>query len=331
MQARSAGPGPIGTPRCCVRHGASRSEPAPASDPTCFHILLVTGRAAGAPGHLCLRGPGDASHDDDPESAPWWAVAFHADALGSARSDGEVFCLPAGDLLLAAFAARGGGVERRFPIAPADWPAWVTRLTSLERELATRDIGSGAAARALLELLLIDVARLAHPGVHEPGMHARPILAWVFRFIEQRFRTPIGLADVAKAVARSPSYLTDLVRRETGRTVLQWIIERRMAEARRLLAESELLVKDIAPHVGYDDAGYFIRQFHRVHGDTPQHWRMASRHAGLAYDKGAPGPWKAGSAHATESLSIAGGATRGDGSGGGASSPARGRAMQRGA
>jgi len=36
----------------------------------------------------------------------------------------------------------------------------------------------------------------------------------------------------------SLAYLTDLVRRETGKTVLSWIVERRMTEARRLLLET---------------------------------------------------------------------------------------------
>ena len=35
----------------------------------------------------------------------------------------------------------------------------------------------------------------------------------------------------------SPGHLTTVVRRKTGRTVLEWIAERRMAEARRLLVE----------------------------------------------------------------------------------------------
>lgn len=72
-------------------------------------------------------------------------------------------------------------------------------------------------------------------------------------------------------------YLTDLVRRETGRTVLNWILERRMAEARCLLLETARSVNQIAEAVGYLDTGYFIRLFRRSNGKTPQAWRLLHR------------------------------------------------------
>jgi AraC family transcriptional regulator, transcriptional activator of pobA len=71
-----------------------------------------------------------------------------------------------------------------------------------------------------------------------------------------------------------------VVRRRTGRTVQGWIRERRMAEARRLLAETELTVEAIAGRVGYRDAGYFIRHLRRDHARTPLAWRRAGRAAG---------------------------------------------------
>ena len=206
-----------------------------------------------------------------------WIVAFGADALDPARSDADLYLSLPDELFLSAFIHTPGAVRRRLSVPPAERPTWTVRLASLARELAGAERGAGEAAHALLELLLIDVARLAEPEAGSPPPQTRPLLASVFRFIERRFRAPIGLADVAKSVARSPSYLTDLVRRETGRTVQQWIIERRMAEARRLLLASDVRVKDVAPQLGYDDAGHFIRQFRRAHGTTPQDWRLASR------------------------------------------------------
>jgi AraC-like DNA-binding protein len=62
-----------------------------------------------------------------------------------------------------------------------------------------------------------------------------PLLAQVFGFIEERYRDRISLSDAARAVGLTPGHLTTVVRRKTGRTVGEWIAERRMAEARRLL------------------------------------------------------------------------------------------------
>jgi AraC-like DNA-binding protein len=99
----------------------------------------------------------------------------------------------------------------------------------------------------------------------------------VFDVIERRYRSPIGLSDVAKAVSRSAAHLTHTIREETGRTVLQWIIERRMREAERLLLDSDEPLQAIAAAVGYDSAGYFIRQFTRRHMLSPGVWRGLRR------------------------------------------------------
>jgi Helix-turn-helix domain len=72
--------------------------------------------------------------------------------------------------------------------------------------------------------------------------------------------------------------VTTVVGRRTGRTVQQWITERRLAEARRLLAQTDLTVQAVAGRVGYADAGYLIRRFHAAHGvPPPQEWRGAGR------------------------------------------------------
>ncbi|WP_246106412.1 helix-turn-helix transcriptional regulator [Pseudonocardia kunmingensis] len=65
--------------------------------------------------------------------------------------------------------------------------------------------------------------------------------------------------------------------RKTGRTVQQWITERRMVEARRLLAETDLTVETVGARVGYRDPGYFARRFRRAHGTAPLEWRRAGR------------------------------------------------------
>ncbi|QQE64549.1 DNA-binding response regulator [Leptolyngbya sp. BL0902] len=103
-----------------------------------------------------------------------------------------------------------------------------------------------------------------------------PKLTYVFQFIEAHFCQPISLKDVAQAAGYSPAYLTSLVQTHTGRTVKQWIIERRMAQARYLLTNTNQSVRAIAEAAGYGDAGYFTRQFRQFHGVSPQFWRQNS-------------------------------------------------------
>lgn len=106
---------------------------------------------------------------------------------------------------------------------------------------------------------------------------ANPKLNDVFQFIEANYHQAITLCDVAQAVGYSSAYLTDLVRRQTGKTVNQWIVERRMAEICRLLLETNQTANEIALSVGYQNEGHFFRQFRQYHKTTPQVWRNLQR------------------------------------------------------
>ena len=101
-----------------------------------------------------------------------------------------------------------------------------------------------------------------------------PPLAGVFHFIEAHYHKPLNLKDVAREVGYSPAYLTNLVQKQTGRTVKQWIIARRMTQARKLLKTTTKSIRLVAELSGYPDAGYFTRQFRQFHGVSPLIWRQ---------------------------------------------------------
>ena len=102
-----------------------------------------------------------------------------------------------------------------------------------------------------------------------------PKLATAFQFIELHYADGISLRDVAQAAGYSPAYLTNLAQNLTGRTVKQWITERRMVEARSRLTSTAQSINQVAASVGYADVGHFIRQFRQLHGLSPQAWRNA--------------------------------------------------------
>lgn len=120
-------------------------------------------------------------------------------------------------------------------------------------------------------------ADTAKPATPQSISTTCPQLNEVFDFIEANYRQPISLRDVAKAVRYSPAYLTDLVRRRTGRSVHHWIVERRLAEARCLLLETNQTVNQIAGAVGYQDSSHFTRLFRQIHKMPPNAWRNAQR------------------------------------------------------
>jgi AraC family transcriptional regulator len=104
-----------------------------------------------------------------------------------------------------------------------------------------------------------------------------PRLREVFEFIELNYHQSIRLKEVAQAVGYSSAYLTDLVRRLTGKTVNNWIIERRIAQASILLLETNDSVDEIALKVGYQNINHFYCQFRDYYKNTPRAWREVQR------------------------------------------------------
>jgi transcriptional regulator GlxA family with amidase domain len=96
-------------------------------------------------------------------------------------------------------------------------------VRQLKNELCNQEFGFTEAARALLMLLLIETTRLTtaeSPHLEKSSAQSHPIVKKVLCFIDANYQNSIGLQEVAKEVNLSSAYLTDLIRRETGRTVL---------------------------------------------------------------------------------------------------------------
>ena len=169
---------------------------------------------------------------------------------------------------------KSGGLLRLH--IPADRQSlWEGTIRSIEAELIGRREGYRQAALAHLTLLLIDLARLADDVVGDLRRSGEPLLAEVFSAIDRRLSEPLSLRDVADEVGMTAGHLTTLVRRRTGRTVGEWINERRMSRARALLGGTDLSVAEVAARVGMADPGYFSRQFRRSHGRSPREWRRS--------------------------------------------------------
>jgi AraC-like DNA-binding protein len=200
-----------------------------------------------------------------------WTVFFPSDAVDP-TGPGALVSWRSHPLLFP-FARGMAAGGQRLHVPAADRPAWVGCLAELHDELAQRRDNHTDAARALLTLLLVRLSRLDDDLGESLRGRDEPLLGAVFDVIEARYSEPVSLREVAAAVGVSAGHLTTVVGRRTGRTVQQWLTERRLREARRLLVGTDLTVAAIATRVGYRDAGYFVRRFRAAHGTTPAQWR----------------------------------------------------------
>lgn len=88
---------------------------------------------------------------------------------------------------------------------------------------------------------------------------------------------PWTVDELARVAGISRTSFSNRFRTATGFTPIEYLTYWRIELARRLLAESDLSLDDIAARVGYVDTNAFSRAFSRISGIAPGAFRGASR------------------------------------------------------
>ena len=92
-----------------------------------------------------------------------------------------------------------------------------------------------------------------------------------------RLKSPPTLAEVAVAVGTNDFALKRNFKAVFGQPVYSYLLGVRLAEARRLLEETNDTIKEIAAAVGYAHAHHFSTAFRRAYGSRPAQYRASAR------------------------------------------------------
>lgn len=95
----------------------------------------------------------------------------------------------------------------------------------------------------------------------------------VKKYIEEHLTEHISRTQVAEHVALNENYLSRLFHQEIGMSISDYILQKRIVLAKRLLVQTDRSVSEIGNEVGYDATAYFIRLFKREVGKTPKEYR----------------------------------------------------------
>lgn len=77
----------------------------------------------------------------------------------------------------------------------------------------------------------------------------------------------------AETLCITPNYLSDVVKQESGMTVMQWINRHAIQEIKVLLKYSNLSISEIAERVNFYNPSFFSKFFKRETGLTPNEYR----------------------------------------------------------
>ncbi len=103
------------------------------------------------------------------------------------------------------------------------------------------------------------------------------IIGQVLEFIGENYSSDISIVDIAEYVHLSPNYLSNLFKAERNETLLETLTTVRMENAKKLLDDPSLRIKDVAAMVGYNTVQSFIRYFKKYYHVTPEQWRKINQ------------------------------------------------------
>lgn len=93
------------------------------------------------------------------------------------------------------------------------------------------------------------------------------------RYLHVHFTETIDSTELAIKLNIHPVHLSRQFKKETGKTLSQYVQELRLNEAKRQLKESQDPIEEIASKCGFENAPYFSHLFKKVFGLTPSKWR----------------------------------------------------------
>ncbi len=151
-------------------------------------------------------------------------------------------------------------------------------IDALKTEL---EAGGTASDRALLShagLLSVwierQISRKDEAEVHEDAT-ARLAAAYT-ALVEQDFHSAKTVRDYAATLGITPTHLSRVCNKACGRPASAILADRVHYEARRLLTETHMPVKDIAAALGFASPAYFTRAFSQHTGRTPSQFRRGA-------------------------------------------------------
>ncbi|GBG09825.1 hypothetical protein PAT3040_04495 [Paenibacillus agaridevorans] len=155
------------------------------------------------------------------------------------------------------------------------------RMYELGRKITLAD--EPALSALLYETLSLLAVQTERPEATSQ-LRKRDVIRMAADGIRDRCEESWSLGEMAALAGYSRYHFLRLFRLATGRTPNEFLAESRIVRAKLLLATTELPVGQVGERCGYGQASYFIKQFRRAEGLTPQAYRQL--HASVSQDEG---------------------------------------------
>ena len=146
---------------------------------------------------------------------------------------------------------------------------------NIQNELENKGIHWQSMVTGELARLLILLQRAKHR--KEPVAIPDPRISGVLDYLDANFCRAILVGNLARTFAMSPSHLAHRFKRQTNMGIRQYLLHRRIAEAKTILEGAlDIKLTALAARVGFRRFNLFNHAFRRLTGMAPSDWRRIS-------------------------------------------------------
>lgn len=147
-------------------------------------------------------------------------------------------------------------------------------LVGLLKEFMTEHESALPGSETVLEAIAIRIVHSLLRAAHRvqtpaPSIAGRIEINRVIEYLHQRFGDRVTVEEMAAVATMSPSHFSRVFRRETGTSPMNYLIDLRLAKARRLIVAGERCVTTVALRCGFASPSHFTDSFRKRFGCPP--------------------------------------------------------------
>lgn len=100
------------------------------------------------------------------------------------------------------------------------------------------------------------------------------LVSMVEEYVRFNYMNDISMQEAARAINYSETYFCKMFKQQFGQNFTAYLTEYRVNEAKKLLKQPNMSVKEVGIKVGYPDSSYFARVFRRIIGISPSEYQL---------------------------------------------------------
>ncbi len=131
--------------------------------------------------------------------------------------------------------------------------------------------------RAQLQAVLVYLLRVHNTGAGKLPVALPQHIVAFRQLLKKHYKEHLTIEQYAASLNVSVKHLIELCRKHTGKTPLQHVKEHMVTEAKRLLYNTTLSIKEIAYELNFDEPANFSKYFKTLTGYTPADYRSAGK------------------------------------------------------